>query len=75
LPKYDLIAILVVHVTLFAQRFTFANIETLSGPIGQSIFAWTKADIVFYIGLAHSIVSMIALSVDFIFVAFKMDKM
>lgn len=29
---------------------------------------------VFYIGLAHSIVSSIALIVDIIFVAFKMEK-
>jgi hypothetical protein len=53
----------------------FTNLETLGAPIGQSIFGWKKAEVVFYLGLAHTLLSLVALCVNLMFVSFKMEKL
>lgn len=48
---------------------------SLGAPIAQNIFALKKAEVVFYLGLAHSILSLVALCVNLVFVMFKMEKL
>ncbi|KAI6173127.1 Major facilitator superfamily domain-containing protein 8 [Aphelenchoides besseyi] len=74
LPKYDLLAIFLVHVTIFSQRFTYVNLETLGPIIGQTVFSWTREQVVFRMGIAHSCLSFLALGINVLFVSFKMEK-
>ncbi|KAI6192057.1 hypothetical protein M3Y97_00294900 [Aphelenchoides bicaudatus] len=75
LPKPDIVAVLIVHLTLFGQRFVFTNLETLLPVISQTVFGWKKAEVLFNLGMAHSILSMVALAVNLIFVTFKMERL
>ncbi|KAI6221895.1 hypothetical protein M3Y99_01525800 [Aphelenchoides fujianensis] len=53
LPRYDVVAVLIVHLVTFSQRFSFTNLETLSGPLGTSLFSWTREEITRNIAFAH----------------------
>ncbi|KAI6209813.1 hypothetical protein M3Y96_00260900 [Aphelenchoides besseyi] len=53
LPSYDVLAVFVVHLVTFAQRFSFTNLESISGPLGMAMFSWNKQETVEYIAIAH----------------------
>ncbi|KAI6234910.1 Major facilitator superfamily MFS-1 domain containing protein, protein [Aphelenchoides fujianensis] len=76
LPRYDLVAVLIVHLVTFSQRFSFTNLETLSGPLGTSMFSWTREEITRNIAFAHGAVSLCTLLVNLLyFFVRNMEKM
>lgn len=45
MPRYDILALLLCHLTTFSQRFTFTNLETLNPPLGMLMFDWDKKQV------------------------------
>ncbi|KAI6204977.1 hypothetical protein M3Y94_00739800 [Aphelenchoides besseyi] len=74
LPSYDVLAVFVVHLVTFAQRFSFTNLESISGPLGMAMFSWNKQETVEYIAIAHGAVSLLTLLVNMAYFMFKMEK-
>ncbi|CAD5233877.1 unnamed protein product [Bursaphelenchus xylophilus] len=74
LPAYDKPAVFLCCLTLFAQRFTFTNIETLASPLSITMFSWSNEETVKYIGLAHGALSFIAFLVYLAFFVGRLDK-
>ncbi|CAD5230971.1 unnamed protein product [Bursaphelenchus okinawaensis] len=74
LPSYDKPAMVLCCLTLFAQRFTFTNIETLASPLSIIMFSWSNEETVKYIGLAHGALSFCAFLVYLLFFVGKLDK-
>lgn len=73
-PKYDLLALLLCHLTIFSQRLTFSTLETLNSPISMLMFGWNKTEVIRLVGLAHAAVSIIGLFVSIFYVLFNMER-
>ncbi|CAD5233830.1 unnamed protein product [Bursaphelenchus xylophilus] len=74
LPPFDMIAVFVCYCTIFAQRFTFVNLETLNAPMGQTIFGYTRLRVVQVLGVVHAASTAVALVLYIAFVVFKLDR-
>ncbi|CAD5230031.1 unnamed protein product [Bursaphelenchus okinawaensis] len=74
LPPYDKKAIVVCHMTRFAQILVNSNMETLGSPLVMAMFAWSRHDAVEYIAAAQGIMSFLAFLTYLAFIVFKPER-
>ncbi|CAD5229941.1 unnamed protein product [Bursaphelenchus okinawaensis] len=74
LPPYDMTAVVLCHLTVFASAFTFYNLETLNSPIGITIFGWTKKLSVQMLGIVHACTTGVSTTLYLVLYFFKLDK-
>lgn len=89
-PKFDVVAVALCHLTRFTQMFThskrlkiirvnvtlnpLANIETLGSPVAMVMFSWTRKEAVEYISTAQGFMSFLAFLTYIVYIVFKLDR-
>lgn len=74
LRPYDKSAIGVCYLTRFTQMFIQTNLETIGAPMAAAMFAWSRANVVFYTALAQGMMGLISFVVYLLFIAMKLDR-
>ncbi|CAD5234076.1 unnamed protein product [Bursaphelenchus xylophilus] len=74
LPPFDKKAIVVCHMTRFAQILVNSNMETLGSPLVMAMFAWSRHEAVEYIAAAQVVMSFLAFLTYLAFIVFKPER-
>uniref|UniRef100_A0A0K0EZB2 MFS domain-containing protein n=1 Tax=Strongyloides venezuelensis TaxID=75913 RepID=A0A0K0EZB2_STRVS len=74
LPRFDILAVIIMNFTRFTQMFVQTNMETVSTSFSQIMFNWTATEAVKYGSIAQGALGAFSFVVYFAYIALKLNR-